>query len=330
MSPPDLPRCLACDRELTPTTGRRGRQPQYCNTNCRSAAYRRRKTTTAPAPAAAAAATTAPALLSLPPDAAPTGAPAEQLLRLAAAVDDAVHDYLHTVQASTATEADQALALLHQVLPDVLARILQQAELHYRHHVAVAGPETVTGLPADPAADAAPRSGIRDADCDADRDAPPPANLADAGQSIGGHSPEQTAEDRWRELMSRPREAEVPVRPVERYGPWEWARPLTDGWARTMWRDHAAARPQARPVHVLLHHGRPVGWVEAGIHDVPQWAAVLHGGPDGPNRFVREPRHDQVALHPTALAAIAALRAAHRDRDPKALPAGAWQHPNPR
>ncbi|MFD5922160.1 hypothetical protein ACFVYP_35340 [Kitasatospora sp. NPDC058201] len=133
--------------------------------------------------------------------------------------------------------------------------------------------------------------------------------------------------------MSRQREAEVPARPVERYGPWEWARPLTDGWARTMWRDHAAARPQARPVHVLLHHGRPVGWVEAGIHDVPQWAAVLHGGPDGPDRFVREPRHDQVALHPTALAAIAALRAAHRDRDPKALPAGAWhtqQHPGPR
>ncbi|MFD5922161.1 hypothetical protein ACFVYP_35335 [Kitasatospora sp. NPDC058201] len=198
VSPPDLPRCLACDRELTPTTGRRGRQPQYCNTNCRSAAYRRRKTTTAPAPAAAAASTTAPALLSLPPDAAPTGAPAEQLLRLAADVDDAVHDYLHTVQASTATEADQALALLHQVLPDVLARILQQAELHHRHHVAVAGPETVTGLPADPAADAAPRSGIRDADRDADRDAPSVVNLDGPGQSIGDCSPKQTAEDRWR------------------------------------------------------------------------------------------------------------------------------------
>ncbi|MEU1509888.1 hypothetical protein [Kitasatospora sp. NPDC005748] len=66
--------------------------------------------------------------------------------------------------------------------------------------------------------------------------------------------------------------------------------------------------PHARPVHVLLHHGRPDGWVEAGSHGVPQWAAILHGGPGQPDRFVRELRHGQVALHPTALAAIAALR----------------------
>ena len=320
VSPPDIPHCLACDRELTPATGRRGRQPQYCNTNCRSAAYRRRQNTAAPAPAAAAPAApavsaAAPALLPLPPLTAPTGTPTEQLLRLAADVDDTVHDYLHTVQAGTAAEADQALALLHQVLPDVLARILQQAELHHRNRAHAA-----------PAADAAPRPGIRDAD----RDAPPPTNLDATGQSIGGRSPEQPAEERWRELVGRQREAEVPARPTERYGPWEWVRPLADGWARTMWRDTDAARPQARQVHVLLHHGRPVGWVEAGIHDVPQWAAILHGRPGRPDHFVREPRHDHVALHPTALTAITTLQAAHRARDPKALPAGAWQHRNPR
>ncbi|WP_405363573.1 hypothetical protein OG535_39930 [Kitasatospora sp. NBC_00085] len=266
-----------------------------------------------------------------------TGTTTEQLLRLAADVDDAVHDFLHTIQAGTATEADRALAQLHQLLPDVLTRILQQAELHHRHPApapAAAGPqaETAATLATDPAADTAPRPGIRDADRDADRDAPSVVNLDGPGQSIGDCSPALSAEDRWRELMSRQREAEVPARPVERYGPWEWERPLTDGWARTMWRDPDAASPRARPVHVPLHHGQPVGWVEAGIHDVPQWAAVLHGGPGGPDRFVREPRHDQVALHPSALQAIATLRAAHRDRDPKALPA-AWhtqQSPGPR
>ncbi|MFI6448477.1 hypothetical protein [Kitasatospora sp. NPDC050543] len=275
------------------------------------------------------AASPAPALLPVLPWTAPTGTVAEQLVSLAEDVDNAVHDYLHTLEADTAAEADQALALLHQVLPDVLARILQQAELHHRHRGAVAaGPEAETAatLAADPAADAVPGPGIRDAD----RDAPPPAHLDAAGQSIGGRSPEQSAEERWRELVGRRREAEVPARPAERYGPWEWVRPLADGWARTMWRDLDAVGPQARKVHVLLHHGRPVGWVEAGIHDVPQWAAILHGGPGRPDHFVREPRHHQVALHPTALTAIAALQAAHRDSGPKALPAGAWQHPNPR
>lgn len=128
--------------------------------------------------------------------------------------------------------------------------------------------------------------------------------------------------------MARPRTAVVPARPQDRYGAWEWLRPLQDGWACTMWRDPDAAGPRARQVHVLLHHGQPVGWVEAGIHDVPHWAAILHGSPLEPDHFVREPRHDQVALHPSALTAIATLQAAHRARDPKAPPVGAWQLPN--
>ncbi|MFI8250538.1 hypothetical protein [Kitasatospora sp. NPDC085930] len=137
------------------------------------------------------------------------------------------------------------------------------------------------------------------------------------------------AEERWRELVSRQRQAEVPTRPTERYGPWEWERPLSDGWARTMGCDPDASSPRGRPVHVLLHHGQPVGWVEPASTMSPSGRRSSTATPAGRTASSASPATTRSPSTPPRSTPSPTLRAAHRDRDPKALPAGAWQHPNP-
>ncbi|MCX5215911.1 hypothetical protein OG689_42990 [Kitasatospora sp. NBC_00240] len=277
--PEPAPRCAACGKHLPPSG--RGRPRAYCDTACRSAAYRRRRT----APPAA----TVPADMVLPNI---TGTPSEQLPAIAEALADDVHLYLDALYNGEAGDVEQLLADLHQDWPAVLDRLLEQARLAHAEHAQAADTDTTAARPRPPAGRPP---------------APRPAAQAGPDRSPAGR-------EKWDSLLDDTPTAPPPppTLPTDRHGPTDTEHPLPQAgptWTLRTW-SSLGERPTVHLVKLRGLFPGPEGWVEYGLTG-PHWSAILL-------RSAGEPIHlldfrDRPQRHATAqLAALAVVNAFRR------------------
>lgn len=289
-------RCAVCDAELRPAV--MGRPARYCNTACRSAAYRRRRA-----------------------EAAALSGPRAHLLGLADSIRAATLDYLDALDrhGDDPEAVDRALAVLRATAPLYGRQLLDQAALARPGHADGTSPaspgadgggreprgaRTHTALPAGSAA-SGPRSGVRRIDGGTAPGAPAPTPRG-YDEAAGAGAPPAAAQSEPAQLpppaqppalravgagnrrpggpgrvartsTTAPRlalaEQRLPaIAPTQRgLGEAERSHRLGGGLVLLSW-------PQAPGVRAVELCGRLLGWIEEGVVFPPEaWVALVDG-----------------------------------------------------